>query len=158
MSTTLKALIGVGAALVFGLLGGFLLGRCGKSEAEEALLKTKRRAAEIEETAKREGEECAQRDRVARVGKQLLLTKEELLRAMLELAANNFGLTSQHLGQARSWLRAAEKNLKPVDAKRARELFDKIGEAQTLAMRLDPMSRVYIERILADLQRLPGAR
>jgi hypothetical protein len=158
MSPTLKWAIAAAGALLLGLAGGFGLGRAGKIEAEQALQKAKRRADEAEESGKREAEECNQRLLEARTAKQLLLSKEELLRAVVELTSNNFGLTSQHLAQARSWLRSAQKGIKAGDQPKAKALFDRIGEAQTLAMRLDPMARVQIEQILVDLQRLPGAR
>jgi uncharacterized membrane-anchored protein YhcB (DUF1043 family) len=158
MASSLKAVIGVGAALVVGFVVGYILGHFGSRELEEALTKAKQRAADAEETQKRESDECAQRERAAKTSRQLLLTREELLKAVVELSSNNYGLTSQHLAQARSWLKSAEKGLKPADGKRAREIFDRIGDAQTLAMRLDPLARNHIERILVEMQRLPGAR
>ena len=158
MSSTLKwSVLVVGAGLL-GFLVGFGLGRIGKGDVEQALQKSKRRVEEVEENSRREGEECRQRLQEAKAGKQLLLTKEELLRSVLELVSSNFGLTSQHLAQARSFLHSAQNGMKPPDQQKARALFDRIGEAQTLAMRLDPMARVQIEQILADLQKLPGAR
>ena len=104
-----------------------------------------------------ERQECEQKAHNARISKQLLLTKEELLRAVGELYANNYGLTSQHLAQARKKIKAASKGLSKKHAKIAGELFEKIGAAQTLAMRIDPMARVHIEQILAQLLKLPGA-
>jgi len=158
MSMSIKAIVTAAGALIVGFLVGFILGRSGKLELEAELLKAKKRSAEAEDIQKRESEECALRDRAARVTKHLLLTKEEILRATVELSASNFGLTSQHLGQSRSWLKAAEKSMKPADAKRVKKLYDDIGDAQTLAMRLDPTARVQVDQILAELQKLPGAR
>jgi hypothetical protein len=158
MTTSLKAVIGAGAALVVGFLVGYILGHFGRRDAEEALAKARQRATEAEEALKREGEECGQRERSVRAGKQILLAKEELLRAIVEISSNNFGLTSQHLSQARSYLKSAQKGMKPNDSQRTREIFDRVGDAQTLAMRLDPASRTHIERILIEVQRLPGAR
>ncbi len=158
MSQTVKWLLVAAGALLLGLLVGFGVGRMGRADAEAALHKAKRRADEAEESSRRESEDCAQRLQDAKTSKQLLLTKEELLRAVLELVSNNYGLTSQHLAQARSWLRSAQRGMKASDQPKAKALFDRIGEAQTLAMRLDPMARVQIEQILVDLQRLPGAR
>ncbi len=158
MSSLLKTVVAVAGALLLGLLFGFLLGRMGKGDVEAALEKAKRRGAEAEEAMKREGEECREGLALAKTGKQLLLTKEALLRATVELYANNYGLPSQYLAQARSWLRSAQKGLKKTDAAKAADLHDKIGEAQTLAMRLDPTARLRIDQILVELQRLPGAR
>jgi hypothetical protein len=158
MSSNLKWAILVAGALLAGFVVGYGVGRIGKGETEQQLQKAKRRAEEAEEGNKREVDDCNQRLQGLKAGKQLLLTKEELLRAIVELSSNNFGLTSQHLAQARSWLRSAQKGLKADDQLRAKTLFDRIGEAQTLAMRLDPMARLQIEQILVDLQRLPGAR
>lgn len=158
VSSTLKIVIGVGAALVIGFLAGFLAGHSGRSEAEDALQKAKNRAAEAEDSLKREGDECKDRLQANKTSRQLLLAKEELLRAVVEIYGNNYGLTSQHLAQARSWLRSAQKGLKAREGALARDLYDKIGEAQTLAMRLDPNARARIVHILGELQRLPGAR
>ncbi len=158
MSTLVKGVLGGIAALFLGFLIGFGVGRTGRGELEDAASKAKHRATEAEESARRESEECGQRVQDVKVGRQLLLAKEELLRAVIELISSNFGLTSQHLAQSRSWLRSAQKGLKQGDQQKAKAIFDRIGEAQTLAMRLDPMARVQIEQILTELQRLPGAR
>jgi multidrug resistance efflux pump len=158
MSSLLKTVVAVAGALLLGLLVGFIVGRMGKGDVEAALEKAKRRTADAEEALKREGEECKEGLAAAKTGKHVLLTKESLLRATVELYANNYGLTSQYLAQARSWLRSAQKGLKKSDAAKAADLYEKIGEAQTLAMRLDPTARLRIDLILTELQRLPGAR
>lgn len=154
----MKAVMGAAAALVVGFLIGFLVGRLGKSELEASLQKAKRRTVEAEEALKRDGEDCKQRMASAQTHKHLLLAKEELLRATVELCASNYGLTSQHLAQARSFLRSAHRGLKKEEGAKALVIFDRVGDAQTLAMRLDPMARVQIDQILADIQKLPGAR
>ncbi len=158
MSNTWKAVIGAAAALAVGFVVGLVVGRIGKSELEATLQKAKRRVTEAEEALKRDGEDCKQRIAAAQTNKHLLLAKEELLRATVELCSSNYGLTSQHLAQARSFLRSAQRGLRKEDAPKALAIFDRVGDAQTLAMRLDPMARIRIEQILADLQKLPGAR
>lgn len=158
MSTALKAGLGIAAAVVLGLAIGYGAGHYGKAEVQRALDKAKQRAEDAEENLKRESEQCARRMQEARTAKQLLLSQQELLRATLEIFSNNFGLASQHLAQSRSWLRSAQSGLKAKDLAKARALFDRIGEAQTLAMRLDPVARVQIDQIVAELQKLPGAR
>jgi hypothetical protein len=158
MSSLVKAVIAAGAALAVGFLAGFLVGGLGRADAEAAAARAKRVGAEAEENAKRESEECRAQVAVAKSSRNLLQSKESMLRALVELHANNFGLTSQHLAQARSWLRSAQKGLKKADAERVRVLYDRVGDAQTLAMRLDPQARARIDQILAEIQRLPGAR
>lgn len=158
MSNNLKIVIGAGALFLVGLLVGFVLGSTGKWEAREALKQCKQQATEADNALEEERQECKQETQKAHVSKQLLLTKVELLRAVGELYANNYGLTSQHLARARRSIKSASKGLSKKHTKVTDELFEKIGAAQTLAMRLDPMARVHIEQILAQLQKLPGAR
>jgi tmRNA-binding protein len=158
MNNTLKVGLGVGGALLLGLVVGYVLGSSGKHELESTAQQEQTRAKEAEASLKELEEDCARRVMRARTAKQLLLTKERLLRAMVELYANNYGLTSQHLGIARKHLKSAIKGLKgKKHVATAQDLYERMGGAQTLAMRLDPMARVHIEQILAQLQKLPGA-
>lgn len=158
MNSTLKVAISVGVALVVGFIVGYGLGAAGKSQARTAQQLDQRRAEEAEAALKQQAEDCGRKEQAARQSKGLLLAKEHLLRATLELYANNYGLASQHLAHARKRLKQAIKGMQKQQAARAQELFDKIGGAQTLAMRLDPMSRIHIERIVAQISKLPGAR
>jgi hypothetical protein len=159
MNNTLKVGLGVGGALLVGLLVGYVLGSFGKNDLEVTARREQSRAKEAEAALKEREEDCSRRTQKAKASKQLLLTKEHLLRAMVELFSNNYGLTSQNLGIARKHIKSAMKGLKSkTHAKTAQNLYDRMGGAQTLAMRLDPMARVHIEQILADLQKLPGAR
>jgi hypothetical protein len=158
MNPTLKVAIGIAAALVVGFIVGYGLGASGRSEAEKAQKREKRRADEAEAALKQQVEECTRKSKAARRTKHVLLTKEHLLRAAVEIYDNNYGLASQHLAHARKRLKSASRSLKKRHAKRAHEIYEKIGGAQTLAMRLDPNSRVHIVRILRELSKLPGAR
>ena len=88
----------------------------------------------------------------------MLKTKEHLLRAITEIYSNNYGLASQQLGLTRKKIKKATKLLRADAAKKALELYEKITGAQTLTMRLDPMSRVHVEQLLSELQKLPGAK
>jgi len=158
MSPTLKVGIALVVALLIGFVVGFGLGAAGKREFERGQRREKNRAEEAEAALKQQQGQCSQQAKSCKTGKQLISAKEQLLRAALELYANNYGLTSQHLAQARQKLRAASKGLNKRHAAQTLELYERVGQAQTLAMRLDPMARVQIEHILADLQQLPGAR
>jgi hypothetical protein len=158
MKMPLKIVIAVAAALVVGFVIGYALGHARLSDVESSLQLAKKQVGEADKNLQQANETCAQQQQAGRTSRQILLCKGELLQALVELSISNYGLTSQHLAQARSWLKAAEKGLKGGDAKRARELFDKIGDAQTLAMKLDAMARTHIEGILTELQKLPGAR
>jgi hypothetical protein len=157
MSQNIKLALALGGALTVGLVVGLVLGMSGKRQALRELEKVTRRATDAEEAQRREASECSKQVSAAKSGRDVLLAKEHLLRALTELYANNFGLTSQHLAQARTRLKSAEKGLKKSELEKVKDLFDRIGGAQTLAMRLDPMARVQIEQILDELQKLPGA-
>jgi len=158
MNNTLKVVIGVAAALVVGLVVGYVLGSTGKGSLAAEAKREKIRAQEAETALKDREADCERQATAARAAKQVLLTKEHLLRATVEMYANNYGLTSQQLGVARKHLKSSMRGMKDTPLKLAEELFEQIGNAQTLAMRLDPMARVHIEQILAKLQKLPGAR
>ena len=162
MNSTLKMVIGVGAALVVGLLVGYVLGSSGKRQLAQTAQREQKRANEADSALKQQREGCERTALAARTGKHVLLTKEQLLKAMVELSVNNYGLASQHLGVARSHLRSAtralKKGKKKQHEKQAEKLFEQIAGAQTLVMRLDPMARVQIEQVLAELHKLPGAR
>ena len=162
MNSTLKTAIAVAAALVVGLLVGYVLGSSGKRRLAQAVEHTQKRATEAESALKQQRNDCDRAALAARTAKHVLLTKEQLLRATVELSVNNYGLASQHLGVARGHLRSLTKALskgkKKHHEQRAHKLFEQIAGAQTLVMRLDPMARVQIEQVLAELQKLPGAR
>lgn len=157
MNNTLKVVIGVAAALLLGLVLGYVVGSMGKRDLAGSLKQAQTRAREADAALKDKEAECEQQARAARVAKQLLLTKERVLRATVEMYANNYGLTSQHLGAARKHLKSAIRGMKGSRAKDGEDLFERLGNAQTLAMRLDPMARVHLEQILARLQKMPGA-
>jgi hypothetical protein len=158
MTPTLKVGIALASALLIGLVVGYGLGAAGRGDLEQAAKKAQVNADDAEAALKQLQDQQGKKAKKFKTSKLLLRAKEHLLRAALELYANNYGLTSQHLALARKRLRSAKKGLKKRHAKRASELYDRIGQAQTLAMRLDPTARVHIEQILAALQKIPGAR
>jgi hypothetical protein len=157
MSQNVKLAVAIASALVVGLIVGLVLGMSGKRQAQQDLASATRRANDAEEALKRESEEARRQVADAKGGRSLLLAKEHLLRALVELYSSNFGIASQHLARARTQLQSAEKGLRKGDLEKVRDLFDRIGSAHTLAMRLDPMARTQIEEILEHLQKLPGA-
>ena len=63
-------------------------------------------------------------------------------------------VAQDYLPQKRVYYRPTEQG----EEKRIKELLEKIGDTQTLAMKLDPLSSVYLERIIRDFQKLPGVR
>jgi hypothetical protein len=158
MNNTLKVIIAVAAALAVGLVVGLVLGMSGKRDAEAKLAAATRRATEAEQALETESKECSSRVTALTTSRKVLQVKESLLRALVEICANNYGLTSQHLGQARTRLRSAQKKMDKAAAAKAQQIFEEIGNAQTLAMRLDPMAKVSVEKVLAKVSRLPGAR
>jgi uncharacterized membrane-anchored protein YhcB (DUF1043 family) len=156
MNTTLKLVIGVVAALAVGLLVGYVVGSLGKGEAQQALEKAKKRAKEAEAAYKEESESCAKKLTEARSSKRLLLAKEQILRSIVEHSTSNYGLASKHLAQARRHLKASLDGLSKKQKETVEDLYERIGKAQTLTMRFDPMARVMLEKILRELTKLPG--
>lgn len=158
MSNTLKVVIGVAAALLVGLLVGYVVGSSGKRDLQQQVEREKSRGTEAEAALKQQTDECDRKSKAARGSRNLLLAKEQLLRALVELYANNYGLTSQHLGVARSYLRGATAGLSKSHAKTVQDLTSRIEAAQALSLKLDAMARSEVEQILGELQKLPGAR
>jgi mannitol-specific phosphotransferase system IIBC component len=156
MNQYLRLVVAVASALAVGLVVGLVLGMSGKRQTQHDLDAAVRRAKDAEEALKRDSEECRGKVEEGRRSRELLLAKEHLLRSLVELFASNFGLASQHLGQARNRLKSAEAGLGKRELEKVKSLFDQIGGAQTLAMKLDPMARIQIEQILEELQKLPG--
>ncbi len=148
----------VAAALVVGGLVGYLLGASSKGDLEKALSKAKHRAADAAQALERESEQCTARVRKVRTTGLILKVKEQLLKAVLELSASNYGLASQHMARGRGLLKKAKRGLPKKHQGRAQGIFEKIGDAQTLTMRLDPTARIQIEQIINELHKMPGAR
>jgi uncharacterized membrane-anchored protein YhcB (DUF1043 family) len=158
MNETLKMFIGVASGVIVGFVVGFIVATFGKNELEEALQREKKLLADATHALKEQSELCEQKISAAQAGRRLLLTKEYLLRASLDLYANNYGLAHQNLVLSSRQLTAAIRGLEKKHIARAKKLYDQIGGAQMLTMRLDPMARAHIEQILGEIHKLPGAR
>jgi hypothetical protein len=158
MSDLLKLIIAGGGALLLGLLMGWGIGGAGKGELEEAVAQATRQKAAAAAALKEERSACERKEKKARRTRYLLLTKEHLLRALVELYASNYGLASQQMADARARLRKASKYFEAGQRKRVTKIFEQLGSTQTLVMRLDPMARKLVQDLLAELQALPGAR
>ncbi len=158
MSDLLKVVIAVGGALVLGLVIGLVVGYSGKGDLAAVAKAAKQRAETTELTLKEERADCQGKVAKAQLGRQLLLTKAALLRALVELQANNYGLASQHLATARSLVVAARKRIAKKHRPRLKQIYEQMASTQTLVMRLDPMARKYLQDLLAALQSIPGAR
>lgn len=158
MTNWQKMAIGIASALIVGLVVGYVFGVSGKGALEEAAVKARRVAAAAKQAAEQAN---AQTQKVR--GKQkrrvaLLRCKEELLRGLVQMHANNFGIASQHLGAAAQRLKKVRAAVKPPTQKRIDGILAEISQAHTLAMRLDPMVRVRMERLVELVHALPGAR
>ncbi|MCC6750343.1 MAG: hypothetical protein IT371_21945 [Deltaproteobacteria bacterium] len=158
MSDGWKLAAGIVIALLVGVAGGYLLGTLGKGDLSRELVTARSRAQSAEELGRREVARCEGERDAARGGKQVLLARGSLLRALVEVQGNNYGLAGQHLGEARRRLKAAEASLPRAEATRVAALFEQLAATHTLVMRLDPMARTHLDRNLADVERLPGAR
>lgn len=158
MTPTLKVGIALVSALLIGLVVGYGLGVSGRGDLERAAKKAQVSADDAEASLKQLQDQQDKKAKKYKTSRQLMRAKEHLLWAVWELFDNNYGLTSQHLALARKRLRSAKKGLKKRHAARTSELYDRIGQAQTLAMRLDPTARIHIKEILVALQKIPGAR
>jgi len=158
MSNSLKVIIAVAGALLVGLVVGFVLGTSGKRDAEAALLEARKKNKDCTETLARNTVECSTKLGQEQASKKLLLAKELMMKGLVELYANNYGLTSQYLGQARQRLKSVGKELSKANQKKVQQIFEQVGNAQTLVMKQDPMARVHIEKVLSAINKLPGAK
>lgn len=158
MSNWQKMAIGIAAALVVGLVAGYVLGVSGKGALKEAATKASRQAAAAKQVAQQAADETRRIRTENERRLALLRCKEELLRGLVQMHANNFGIASQHLGAAASRLKKVHATAKEAVKKKIDAILAEIGEAHTLAMRLDPMVRVRMERLVELVHGLPGAR
>lgn len=158
MSDWLKIAIAVGAALLIGLLIGVLLGMSGKSELRAAAEAAQARASAADKRAKAAAAELeAGQDKVARRW-ALLRSKEQLLRAFLQLKSSNFGIAGQHLSAASVQLKKARAKAGALLQPKLDAIRKEIAAAHTLTMGLDPVAQVQVERIIDQVHALPGAR
>ncbi|MFH1130540.1 MAG: hypothetical protein V1754_04350 [Pseudomonadota bacterium] len=152
----------IGICVVIGLLLGFVcgyvVGNSGRGELENQVESAKARENSTKEALERETKKHSEQIAENGRSKGLILARVDLFQALLELNANNFGLASQHLGAARTRLQSTTKGMDSSKEKRVMDLLNKISDSQTLTMRLDIMARAQVEKILADLQQIPGAR
>ncbi|MBW2731100.1 MAG: hypothetical protein JRH20_01835 [Deltaproteobacteria bacterium] len=158
MSNWQKMAIGIASSLVVGLIIGYGFGASGKGALKAAAEKARGVATAAKQATQQATTEVKKvRDAQARhLG--LLRCKEELLRGLVQMYANNFGIASQHLGGARARLKRVRADVAPGTKKRIDMILAEISQAHTLAMRLDPMVRVRMERLVELVHGLPGAR
>ena len=158
MSEWQKILIGIAAGLVIGLGAGFWLGARGKGAlvtraetSEKELAAVRLRVAQGQSTS-------AQAEQRTRLAFALLRAKEQILRAAVQLNANNFGIASQRLGAANVLLRKAHPDADAATKKSIDLINEELSNAHSLSMKLDPTVKVNLERIVDLLQRIPAAR
>lgn len=158
MSTTLKVVIAVAVAIVVGLAAGYMLGSGGRGDLKRQLqsAENKLKAA----TAGANEKVAEQQAKVAKDvrSKSLLRAKVELLWALVELHANNYGTANQHLDVSTRRLAKAKKSADEAEVRKLDKFLADIADAQKLVLRLDPMARSNVERVLIDLRKFPGAR
>ena len=149
----LKIALGVAGAVVLGFLVGYFTGSSGASALTAKLGKAEARANAAEQMVKQEAEKLTRQRMRAKRARAMLAAKEHVLRALVQLHANNFGLASQHLAVSREKLRVAKKRMKGEKAKAVDALVSRLGSAHATTMRLDPMARVQIEQLVAEMDR-----
>jgi|GEM_PF-6542502 hypothetical protein len=158
MSNTLKVVIAVAVAIVVGLVAGYMLGSGGRGDLKRQLksAENKLKAATAGAKEKVEQQEASVAKDVR--SKALLRAKVELLWALVNLHANNYGTANQHLDVSTRRLAKAKKASKGPAVKKLEKFLADIADAQKLVLRLDPMARSNIEGVLVDLRKFPGAR
>jgi hypothetical protein len=158
MSDWQKIAIGIAAALLFGVVFGFFWGRSGKGELEKAAEAAEQRAA----AAKQEADDAKSelegvKNKNTRLV-ELLRAKEKLFRCIRQLDAKNFGLASQRIAAAGQHLRRAKTASSASVAKMIAKVAKELTEAHAMAQGLDSLVRVRVERLINDINAIPGAR
>ncbi|MCA9664009.1 MAG: hypothetical protein KC503_00430 [Myxococcales bacterium] len=158
MSNTLKVVIAVGSALLVGVIVGYALGASGKGDLED-VAKQAAQKLKANETALADAKrEAKQQVDSLEKGRGLLRCRVSLLRAMVELWSSNYGNASQQIGKARSQLERVSKLLSKKKQEEVKQLLTTMMQTQQLVMRLDPLSKKYLDNLLHDIRRIPGAR
>ena len=158
MGDAMKWGLAVLLALAVGFGGGYVVGRRGAADLKQHLSRSEKALAAARQAI---SSERSERERAAADAVSLRRTLEAqvaVARALVELYAGNFGLASQHLGTARARLKALAKGAAGPLAKALGPVKEKLDAAQALVLRFDPMARVSVEKLLAAVGRLPGAR
>lgn len=134
MKLTLKAFVGLLAALLLAVLGGWIWGSGDRSRADESL---------------------------ARAGVDLHLAgaRGRMLQARVDLFEVNFGNASRSLEAARAdlktWASALDRLRREDDAEAARKAIALVEEAQQMAGRLDQTANAKLAEALALLPKAP---
>lgn len=158
MPSWLKIAAAVAGALLVGSIGGYVLGSLGKANAESRAHRATSRLSSAQQALHEETAELKRVRTKMRGTRRVLLAKTDLLLALVELQSSNFGLASQHLGAARTHLERAKQAMSKGHKKTVEKLLSKISGAHTLTMKLDPMARLNIRRLIRAVGDLPGAR
>ena len=102
MSNGGRSILGVLVALLVGLAGGYALGFWQKTQCDERLDAAQRAAQQSTRAMDEQISRTADIEAAHRRAQAASDANIELLRALVQVAAKNFGLASQHLGAAKA--------------------------------------------------------
>ena len=147
-----RSIIGVLVALLVGLAGGYGLGFWQKMQCDERLDAARRAAQQTTRAMDEQMSRIADIEAAHRRAQAASDANVELLRAMVQVAAKNFGLASQHLGAAKT---KVEKALTPDNRDEyARAFLQRTEKVRAKAMLLDPAVQQQIEELIKQLPSL----
>jgi len=154
MHHTLKVVIGVAVGFTVGFSGGYMVVRQGRALLKEQAKRATTRAEGTRVACRKEAAQLKARLGRTTTALALARAREDLLWALRELNAKNYGNASTRLAKAREQIKAATRALPAKQKARASGLFEKTAQAQTLVMQLDKMADVFIEELLSGLDKL----
>ena len=158
MREIIRILVIVVVTLVIALPVGYLIGVSRQAELEQALSREEKRAIAAESVITHWETKADQEAQTTARQLALFRAKTEMLKALVQLYGSNFGLASQHMSVATKQLKEVASAADAAEKKRLKAIGSKISEAMLVAGRLDAMARTYVENIVADLEKIPGAR
>lgn len=152
MSNGRRSILGVLIALSVGLAGGYALGFWQKTQCDKRLDAAQRVA---QQTTRTMDEQVSRMADIAAAHRRVQAASDanvELLRALVQVAARNFGLASQHLGAAKA---KVEKALTPDNRdERAKAFLQRTEKVRAQAMLLDAAVQPQIEALIKELPSL----
>lgn len=158
MNTWLKIAIGLGVALLFGVIAGYILGAKGKGELKSALLSAEKKVLPLEDALAQKETDLQDYKKRVKLKLALCRAKEVLLHSILQLKANNFGLAEMRLIRASRHLKKAQKYAKADVADKIEKIRKNIVSAHVQTMGLDINAQQKVEAILNDVSQLPVGR
>jgi len=158
MRSILRLVVGAVLVALVGVIAGYLVGLGAQRRCERQLTEQQRAVVVARQALEAREEQGEQARRVHQHQRALLRAKQSLLWALVELSANNFGLSSQHLGAARTRLKQARESSPAGQAEAIDGLAQRIASVQALAMRLDGSARPEIRKLLERMQALADSR